>query len=88
MYYRDGGCVVGVVNDWDRATVLSASAPPNTDRTGTIPFMALELLSNSKMVHLYRHDASRAAKKAEAEYRTTSNSGSGSRKRGSELLGT
>ena len=57
MYYRDGGCVVGVVNDWDRATALSASAPPNTDRTGTIPFMALELLSNSKMVHLYRHDA-------------------------------
>ena len=56
MYYRNSGRVVGV-NDWDLATALSASAAPYTDRTGTIPFMGLELLSSSDMAHLFRYDA-------------------------------
>ena len=57
MYYREGDSVVGVLNDWDLATVLSSSATPNTDRTGTIPFMALQLLEGERVTHMFRHDA-------------------------------
>ena len=57
MYYCEGNSVVGVLNDWDLATVLSSSATPNTDRTGTIPFMALQLLEGERVVHMFRHDA-------------------------------
>ena len=57
MYYREEDSVVGVLNDWGLATVLSSSATPNTDRTGTIPFMALQLLSGERVVHMFRHDA-------------------------------
>jgi hypothetical protein len=56
MYYRDGNGVVGVLNDWDLATVLSSSDTPNTYRTGTIPFMALQLLLGKPVIHLFRHD--------------------------------
>ena len=56
MYYRDEDRVVGVLNDWDLATALSASSTPNTDRTGTVPFMALQLLSTQNVQHLFRHD--------------------------------
>ena len=38
-------------------TALSASGAPNTDRTGTIPFMALQLLSSKNVAHMFRHDA-------------------------------
>ena len=37
--------------------IVSASSSPNTDRTGTMPFMALHLLSTENTVHLLRHDA-------------------------------
>ena len=57
MYYCEGNFAVGVLNDWDLAMVLSSSATPNTDRTGTIPFMALQLLSGERVVHMFRHDA-------------------------------
>ena len=57
MYYRERDSVAGVLNDWDLAKVLSSSATPNTDRTGTIPFMALDLLSGERVVHMFRHDA-------------------------------
>ena len=56
MYYRDEDQVVGVLNDWDLATALSVSSTPNTDRTGTVPFMALQLLSTQNVPHLLRHD--------------------------------
>ena len=56
MYYRDEDRVVGVLNDWDLATALSASSTPNTDRTGTVPFMASQLLSTQNVPHLFRHD--------------------------------
>jgi len=57
MYYHNGNSVVGVLIDWDLATVISSSGIPNTDRTGTIPFMALQLLSGEPVVHMLRHDA-------------------------------
>lgn len=56
MYDRDEECVVGGLNDWDLSTALSASSTPITDRTGTIPFMALQLLSNQNVAHLFWHD--------------------------------
>ena len=55
MYYCERKSVVGVHNDWDLAMVLS-SATPNTDRTGTVPFMALDLLEDERVVHMFRHD--------------------------------
>jgi serine/threonine protein kinase len=57
MYYRDEAGVVGVLNDWDLAAVIPSSGSPNTDRTGTIPFMALQLLSAHRVPHMFRHDA-------------------------------
>jgi Fungal protein kinase len=58
MYYRDpDGRVVGVLNDWDLATVVCDSTTPSTDRTGTIPFMALRLLTGHDVEHKYRHEA-------------------------------
>ena len=59
MYYRANNTVVGVLNDYDLAS-LKGDPPLGNERTGTIPFMALELLSpngqNGKVKHLYRHD--------------------------------
>ena len=57
MYHYDGNSVVGVLNDWDLATAISSSGAPNARRTGTIPFMALQLLSSNTGVHMFRHDA-------------------------------
>ena len=56
MYDCEGDNVVGVLNYWDLATVFSSSTTPNTDRTGTIPFMALQLLSGKRVVPMFRHD--------------------------------
>ena len=56
MYYCEGDSAVGVLNDRDLATVLSSSATPNNDRTGTIPFMALQLLEGERVAHMFRHD--------------------------------
>ena len=51
--------LVGVPNDWGLATSYNLFAPstPNTGRTGTIPFTALQLLSIENTVLLLRHDA-------------------------------
>ena len=57
MYYREGDSVVGVLDDWDLATDLSSLATPNTDPTGTLPFMALQLLLGERVDHMFRHDA-------------------------------
>jgi len=48
---------IGVLNDWDLAAVIPSSGTRNTDRTGTKPFMALQLLSGQPVVHMLRHDA-------------------------------
>ena len=57
MYYYDGNSVVGVLNDWGLATIIPSLGTFNTDRTSTIPFMALQLLSGKSVVHKPRHDA-------------------------------
>ena len=56
MYYCEENIFVDVLNEWDLATVLSSSATLDTNRTGKIPFMALQLLSGERVVHMFRHD--------------------------------
>lgn len=61
MYDLRDGILYGIVNDYDNAVILdqdgNPQAPPSTHRTGTIPFMALDLLAPEPPArHLYRHD--------------------------------
>ena len=50
----------GILNDYDLAHIKGESRPSGTERTGTMPFMALDLLTNDawggKLERLYRHD--------------------------------
>ncbi|KAG8952080.1 hypothetical protein FRC03_012271 [Tulasnella sp. 419] len=63
MYYRHQGRVMGVLNDYDLSTLTPPGCdqgPTGTDRTGTLPFMALDLLEPDALAgeveHQYRHD--------------------------------
>jgi hypothetical protein len=62
MFKRDAdsNSAKGVVNDWDMASHLDdkGEVPTSTarHRTGTIPFMAGDLLVDKPPVHIYRHD--------------------------------
>ena len=56
--YDMNGVPIGVVNDFDLATWVGHSTT-NNDRTGTIPFMATDLLDGGledRIPRLYRHD--------------------------------
>ena len=58
MYDFMNGDPVGVVNDFDLANWVGHSTA-NKDRIGTIPFMAIDLLSGGleeRVPRLYRHD--------------------------------
>ncbi|KAH0834712.1 hypothetical protein J3R83DRAFT_10260 [Lanmaoa asiatica] len=59
MYKDEGDNPVGVLNDFDLATM--AEGPTGDQRTGTVPFMALKLLTMEGQVgeikHVYAHDA-------------------------------
>src|SRR5205085_2329509 len=49
----------GVLNDYDLASLVD-SPTTNNDRTGTIPFLALNMLGgrfDDRIPRLYRHDA-------------------------------
>lgn len=48
--------IVGVLNDWDLSTPVAAIGNSTNHRTGTAPFMALDLLGERPPTHLYRHD--------------------------------
>ena len=60
MFQVKDGSTKGVVNDWDMASILNdeGEVPTSTakHRTGTIPFMARDLLESDPPPHLYRHD--------------------------------
>ncbi|EJF56517.1 hypothetical protein DICSQDRAFT_20369, partial [Dichomitus squalens LYAD-421 SS1] len=60
MYRKDDiGKIHGVLNDWDLAT-NEESRHDGSERMGTLPFMAQELLDSIHwklpIEHLYRHD--------------------------------
>lgn len=54
------GVPIGILNDWDNAAYPHTDDSPGKasarHRTGTLPFMARDLLSNNPMNHLYGHD--------------------------------
>ncbi|KAG0706458.1 hypothetical protein DFH29DRAFT_1022318 [Suillus ampliporus] len=61
MYYRTKeGVLMGVLNDYDLSSLATAFGPQGNERTGTVPFMALDLLTpegqQGNVKHLYRHD--------------------------------
>ena len=56
MYTRDEqGRVVGVLNDFDLSVLASLASEFSTERTGTVPFMATDLLRfvDGCLPHLY-----------------------------------
>ena len=57
---REDGAIVGVLIDFDLA-ILRGGQSTNTERTRTMPFTALDILSSiagdTHQSHLYRHDA-------------------------------
>ncbi|KAH7881945.1 hypothetical protein F5I97DRAFT_1970511 [Phlebopus sp. FC_14] len=60
LHYRDEkGNVVGVLNDFDQGSTSDHAT--GTERTGTVPLMALDLLTDESLrgevQHLYEHDA-------------------------------
>ncbi|KAH7891059.1 hypothetical protein F5I97DRAFT_1827023 [Phlebopus sp. FC_14] len=59
MYRIVNGKIVGVLNDFDLASL--GDGVTGTERTGTVPFMALDLLTEKalrgEVTHLYEHDA-------------------------------
>jgi serine/threonine protein kinase len=60
MWYWKDGKRMGVLNDYDLSSLANVQGPQGNERTGTVPFMARELLTEEgqrgKVKHLYRHD--------------------------------
>ncbi|KAG2102560.1 uncharacterized protein F5147DRAFT_615986 [Suillus discolor] len=60
MVYRLRGQYIGVLNDYDLSS-FKRDGPRGLERTGTIPFMAIDLLTPDAMAgkveHVYAHDA-------------------------------
>ncbi|KAJ7645774.1 hypothetical protein B0H17DRAFT_884229, partial [Mycena rosella] len=57
MYRTKNGKIFGVLNDFDLSLLMNAADPSTSkQRTGTKPFMAIDLLVPQPPVHLYRHD--------------------------------
>ncbi|SJL09006.1 uncharacterized protein ARMOST_12382 [Armillaria ostoyae] len=49
-------CILGVLNDFDLSSSLPLKEAASLHRTGTPPYMAYDLLGQSDVGHLYRHD--------------------------------
>jgi hypothetical protein len=60
MGYRLRGRFIGVLNDYDLSS-FKRDGPSSLERTGTVPFMAVSLLTSEAMAgkveHVYAHDA-------------------------------
>ncbi|KAG2149127.1 uncharacterized protein EDB93DRAFT_1250051 [Suillus bovinus] len=60
MWYWKDGKRMGVLNDYDLSSLANDPGPRGNERTGTVPFMALDLLTEEgqrgQVKHLYRHD--------------------------------
>lgn len=63
MYRRRGNVVIGVLNDFDLAAPTIPVLNPHLERTGTLPFMSIDVLRNHppaetaySFVHHVRHD--------------------------------
>ncbi|CAL1697091.1 unnamed protein product [Somion occarium] len=60
MYEMREGLVWLILNDFDLAVVIKKDGPPRGStgrhRTGTLPFMAVDLIEDPNMPHYFRHD--------------------------------
>ncbi|KIK42069.1 hypothetical protein CY34DRAFT_84253 [Suillus luteus UH-Slu-Lm8-n1] len=60
MWYWKYGKQIGVLNDYDLSSLADEPGPRGNECTGTVPFMALDLLTEEgqrgQVKHLYRHD--------------------------------
>ncbi|KAJ8519871.1 hypothetical protein ONZ45_g3211 [Pleurotus djamor] len=57
MFTRRSGKARGLVNDWDLSSKFNVRTASDTSRTGTGPFMAIDLLSDDyDNGHMYHHD--------------------------------
>ncbi|KAG2096070.1 uncharacterized protein F5147DRAFT_778431 [Suillus discolor] len=60
MWYWKDGKRIGVLNDYDLSSLADDPGPRGNERTGTVPFMALDLLTKEgqrgEVKHVYRHD--------------------------------
>ncbi|KAG2749476.1 hypothetical protein P692DRAFT_20832739 [Suillus brevipes Sb2] len=60
MWYKKDGKLIGVLNDYDLSSLANEPGPRGNKRTGTVPFMARDLLTEQgqrgEVKHLYRHD--------------------------------
>ena len=56
MLRKENGNVYAVLNDLDLAVDADVQRQSSKHRTGTKPFMAIDLLGGEPTVHMYRHD--------------------------------
>jgi hypothetical protein len=60
MWYKKDGKLIGVLNDYDLSSLANEPGPRGNERTGTVPFMARDLLTEEgqrgEIKHLYHHD--------------------------------
>ena len=56
MLRKEDDKVYGVLNDLDLAVDADVKSASSKQRTGTKPFMAIDLLRPDPPVHMYRHD--------------------------------
>jgi hypothetical protein len=60
MWYKKEGKLIGVLNDYDLSSLANEPGPRGNERTGTVPFMVCDLLTEKgqqgEVKHLYRHD--------------------------------
>jgi serine/threonine protein kinase len=56
MLRKEDGNIYAVLNDLDLAVNADVQSQSSKHRTGTKPFMAIDLLSGEPTVHMYRHD--------------------------------
>ncbi|KAG2140139.1 hypothetical protein DEU56DRAFT_886064 [Suillus clintonianus] len=61
MWYEKDGKFIGILNDYDLSSLASDLGPRGNERTGTVPFMATDLLTKNlgqtgEVKHLYRYN--------------------------------
>jgi len=56
MLRKEGDKIYAVLNDFDLAVSADVKSISSKHRTGTKPFMAIDLLGGEPTVHMYRHD--------------------------------
>jgi hypothetical protein len=56
MLRKEGDKVYAVLNDFDLAVSTDSTSTSSKHRTGTKPFMAIDLIHPDPTVHMYRHD--------------------------------